>query len=658
MDTKLPASSTTSSLLRSSCIVACSLLLVAGALTGAVAAHTELASTSPDDGEQLDEPPQAVVLEFSGERIQAAEIQISGPDGEDVAGEASIGDGSDVVTAPLDPSGDGVYTVTWEILAEDGHSTNGAFFFVVGDEALDREQVLAAHGDGDDDTGGGPPFGESAIKGLLLVGVLVLLGAPVTIAAIAPAVSRSGSDSRTGARRGRAIVSLAATALLVAVTVLGLLRVAAITGSPLRSLRTFAGTSVGRTWLLQVLVAGVTLGGVLWGQRQDNYGLALAAGFLGGFAVAFTVGWTSHSAALINRLLGVTVGVAHLAGAALWVGGLVVVGVVVPPYLRETESEAVRDLTASIAQTYSILALAGVVVASSTGLVLLSWHVPSVSRLLGTAYGQLLTAKLALVAVALGLGGINRFLLLRALRDDPERASLPGLESVSRTLADGGRRRVDRPVKLFVRTVRVEGAILLAVVVLSGVLTSAPTAAAVAVDGDSVQSTQVGDVEVVFEPVPSTSTAKGPVIDAGEPVVYDVRFTVAGTPPDTVEEVELTLQDGSGDGSMELDPELVAEGTYSVRHTLPSNGTWTLQVDAFVDEVYISERFAFEVVDPSATATDGSADENSGAYGDDGGLLADIARLGALGVGLVGTLAVAVEARAVRSRGERSSREP
>lgn len=356
-----------------------------------------------------------------------------------------------------------------EILAEDGHTTSGAFFFVVGEEELDREQVLAVHDDGNDDAGGGPPFDESAVMGLLLAGLLVLIGAPVTIAAIAPAMNRYCIDSRTGARRGRRIVTVATATLLVSVTLLGFLGVYAIGGSPLRSFGTFVRTSVGRTWLLQVLFSGTTLGVVLSAQRRDEQGLALAAGVLGALAVAFTVGWTSHSATLVGRFSGVAVGVAHLTGAAVWAGGLVVLAVFVLPYLREADDGTVRRLAASVAETFSVLAVAGVVLASSTGLVLLSWHVPDVTGLLSTAYGRLLTAKLALVAAALGLGGVNRFLLLRALRDGPGRSSRTGFDSVSRALTDGGGSRTrDGPVHRFVSSVRVEGAILLAVILLSG----------------------------------------------------------------------------------------------------------------------------------------------------------------------------------------------
>lgn len=653
LDTATESSRTGSSPPGSGWVVACCLLLVAGTFVGVAAAHTELADTSPDDGAQLEDPPSEVVLEFAGERIQAAEVDVAGPGGDAVGGEATV-EGSDVVAAPVEADGEGVYTVRWEILAEDGHTTSGAFFFVVGDEELDREQVLAAHGDGDGGTGGAPPLGESAIKGLLLASLLVLLGAPRTIAAVAPSVNRFDLQSRTGRRRARALVAAAASALLVAVTLLGVVRIVTVPGSPLDPTRTFVGTSVGRGWVLQVVLAGSVLSAVSWGRRRDDPGVWLLSGFLGAVAIAVTIGWTSHSATLVGRSLGAAVGVAHLVGAAVWVGGLVAMGVVVPPYLRAADEETTREATASVAEVFSLLAAAGLVAVSATGLVLLSWHVPDATRLLSTAYGRLLTVKLALFALAFGFGGINRFLLLRRLHGSEASPARPWRGAETGARPDGGSRRTPgRTARTFVRSVRVEGAVLLAVVLLSGALTSAPTAAvAASAGGDGVQRVEAGDVEVVLDPTPATANDEGTAIDAGEPVVFDVRFSVDGGPPGDVEDVTLTLVDPSEDDSGELEPEYVDEGTYSVLHTVPSNGSWTLRVDAFVDGTYVGEGFDL-VVDRDPEATDDSEQPTDDEYDEAAGALAVVARAAAVGVGLVGALAVALEVRGYRSAAPR-----
>lgn len=100
---------------------------------------------------------------------------------------------------------------------------------------------------------------------------------------------------------------------------------------------------------------------------------------------------------------------------------------------------------------------------------------------------------------------------------------------------------------------------------------------------------------------------------------------------------------------MELDPEPVGQGTYSVLHTVPSEGAWTLRVDAFVDGVYVSESFDVYVNARSSTASDG-ATSGSPDDGDEGGSFALLFRTAALPVGLFGTLAVALETRGVRSR--------
>jgi copper resistance protein C len=133
----------------------------------AVLAHVHLESTSPPDGAELDTPPTEVVLIFDGE-LDPAE---SGFTVTDAAGtEVGSGDvdlevaernelrGSVTIEAP------GEYTVTWSIVAADGHPDEGSYAFTVtgGD---DVEEVTP-------DTALATPRGSSP---LVLAGLALLL---------------------------------------------------------------------------------------------------------------------------------------------------------------------------------------------------------------------------------------------------------------------------------------------------------------------------------------------------------------------------------------------------------------------------------------------------------------------------------------------------
>ena len=107
------------------------LLVVA---SGPVAAHAELATTSPEDGAELDAAPDEVVLVFDGE----LDPESSGFVVTD-AGGAEVGRGEvdlevaerNELRGPVDIDGPGEYTVSWSIAAADGHPGEGSYTFTV-----------------------------------------------------------------------------------------------------------------------------------------------------------------------------------------------------------------------------------------------------------------------------------------------------------------------------------------------------------------------------------------------------------------------------------------------------------------------------------------------------------------------------------------------
>ncbi|MFL9629265.1 CopD family protein, partial [Aeromonas jandaei] len=86
-----------------------------------------------------------------------------------------------------------------------------------------------------------------------------------------------------------------------------------------------------------------------------------------------------------------------------------------------------------------------------------------------TLYGLTLVAKLGLIAVALGLGGATRFILLGRL-ESVQSATPAGTSTQART--DGGTEAVGS-LRIITRAVRLELVVLVAVLLLSGLLTSA-----------------------------------------------------------------------------------------------------------------------------------------------------------------------------------------
>lgn len=661
-------------------------LVALATLVPAASAHAYLGDSNPANGEQLEEVPGEVALSFTGDGIQVADVVVRGPDGEDVSGDAEV-DAEDTreVAVPVEDAGEGMYVVEWEVLADDGHTTSGTFFFSVGDEPLDRDAVVAAH---EAETGDEVSWFEAGSKGLLLVAVAGLVGVPATALAVLPVVRRNadhtgeqgpGSVDTLGQvdRTVRRLCAGFGLLLLASVPVFGLARVRSLGSPSPGTAAEFLGTPVGGVWLLQavlaVAVGAFTLAG-LRGRFPRRFLLGGTAA--GGVASVAAVAWTSHSATAIDRSWGFAVDFVHVLAAGLWVGGLVVLAVVLPN-LHDASREVDegredhradddggddrrevgrgRDdrragdgggdgpLVGNVLRRYSVLALAGATFAVATGLVLASWHVTTVEGLTGTFYGVVLVVKLALVALALVLGGYHRFVLLPRL--EPPSATLLDLLRRRPTRSDGGHGR-----GRVVTTVRVELVVLVCVLLLSGVLTSAATAAVVAADDGPEQGTvgtTLGDgVEVELSALPGVVDATGQrlAVEENDVVVFDVTFEREGEPVDSDRPVEFLAT--SPDGTVvEQEFDRVDEGTYSVVQALPGTGSWEVRVTGQPAGSFESawfDVFAF----PDAS----THDHDHGHGGDSEPPFGEPLRIAGIVVALYGLLALAYELNTVFRR--------
>lgn len=112
-------------------------LLLAGLTALPAAAHASLTSATPEDGAELDEVPDAVVLTFN-ENITdlGTDIVISGPDGEEAAGGETEIDGPEVTRQLGDGLTAGEYTVTWRAVSADGHPIDGELTFTLTESAV------------------------------------------------------------------------------------------------------------------------------------------------------------------------------------------------------------------------------------------------------------------------------------------------------------------------------------------------------------------------------------------------------------------------------------------------------------------------------------------------------------------------------------------
>lgn len=368
-------------------------------LASPVAAHAQLVSSTPGAGEVLAAAPAQVRLVFS----EPADPAYAGLDLLDESGMAlatAIGrpDPTDpqVLIADLPQLDEGLYTVNWHVLsAADGHVTQGFITFGVGN--------VEAPGTGSDAGIGRLHLGQSPIVAVLDAasrlaaygGAMLGFGLPlIGLTVLGPALGRIP----------RRIVVIAAAALgLAAVGSAALILVGSsglAASADTSALEYALGTRSGQLLAARTVLAA--LGGalvVLFAGSRPR--LAMVGGGVAAACCLALIAVGGHAAA--SGAVGpVVADLAHVAAAGTWLAGLLGLVLLIAGLLGHTAVDATR----AAVPRFSALALVSIGFVAATGLYA-GWLQVGDLAALGTEYGLLLAAKVAVVAAALTLGGIN-----------------------------------------------------------------------------------------------------------------------------------------------------------------------------------------------------------------------------------------------------------
>src|SRR3954447_22848177 len=121
------------------------LIAVAALLAPAsAAAHATLVRTTPADGAVVDRAPRIARVEFDDTaRVAPGNAAVANDTGASVLNGPARAHGR-VLDLPLRPLRDGVYSVRWSIVSDDGHREEGVFAFAVGNGSPAPQSVLGA----------------------------------------------------------------------------------------------------------------------------------------------------------------------------------------------------------------------------------------------------------------------------------------------------------------------------------------------------------------------------------------------------------------------------------------------------------------------------------------------------------------------------------
>jgi copper transport protein len=196
-------------------------------------------------------------------------------------------------------------------------------------------------------------------------------------------------------------------------------------------------TRFGNAWALRILLLLLLALLLVWSKREAertprSVWLAVTVSAAG---LAVTPALSGHAAAGPDAAVGAVVGVVHFSAAAVWFGGLVLLGTCLLP-------GAEGGLLGAVAR-FSSVAFTAMVVIVVTGMVQGWRQVGSLQALEHTAYGRLLVAKMAAFLLLIAVAGrsralVRRRLTARALVGAPDSpgpgAALPGLTDHARSV--------------------------------------------------------------------------------------------------------------------------------------------------------------------------------------------------------------------------------
>ncbi|CAM3897643.1 copper resistance CopC/CopD family protein [Smaragdicoccus niigatensis] len=346
-------------------------LLFLGAAAPA-SAHAVLLSTSPGDGEVVTSEPEDVTLTFN-EPVTVREVSIVSTGRPQELPARTV---DAIVHATLPPGlAEGSYIVSWRVISDDGHPIGGALTFSIGHASTTNAVAEIDHP--------GVTWLIRIAQALAYLGLLVSCG----LALFQAWVAREVSDDRLR-RIGLAAAATAAVGLVIGLPAFEL----DADGTGLSGLFAMepwtSGIRSGAGAMAVLGIAGTTVATVF-----RNRCIRIA-GAVAGLASLPAMG---HSRTFEPPILVIGADLIHVLAVSAWIGGLI--GLVV--LFRRPE---IADVISRFSRIAAWL-LAALV---TTGLIL-GWRiVGSWDALFHTGYGQVLLAKVALVAVAVAIAYVNR----------------------------------------------------------------------------------------------------------------------------------------------------------------------------------------------------------------------------------------------------------
>jgi copper transport protein len=390
--------------------------LIALALPAPAFAHATLEQTTPGFRERVASSPRTLVLSFD-QYVKALPRSLQLYSAKGPIAVSRIRNDKFALEANVPRLRTGGYTVRWHALSGDGHVVSGVFTFGVRAAAPAPTDAYGASG---------PTRTEDVVRWLYFLSLALLVGG---------LGSRLLVARRPLPGRFYALTGIGAAATLNVGIAGFVLRAEDALQLPFGrllygDLTPIAKTRFGTAFIVMTLGFALVSGLLFLAWLTDREVLLWPA-FLLGLAFVSGLSLSGHSAADRGASWKSELADwAHLSAACLWIGGLLQLALVVWPLLPEARRPAFLAFSRLATVCVGVLLLAG------TYLSIL--RLPQLSDLWTTGYGRVLLVKIGLVALALGWGGLHRFVAVPAVERGgvlPRlRASIVGESMVAMTV--------------------------------------------------------------------------------------------------------------------------------------------------------------------------------------------------------------------------------
>lgn len=321
----------------------------------------------------------------------------------------------------------GHYTVDWRTVATDGHPSHGEFSFtVVGESAVstqgDTNAARVAPNAPASTTSRATPLsdeGESSAspanslaRAVTFAGILLVIGIVVFNLLVLARCDRIGSELVWRMESRAATVGVGA-GILVIVAAFARISLESSMMSSMPGMESMGMTTMVLHSLwgfgMQLQIVSGALAVIAFSIAIPRVRFAWMLATLAATGLAFAPALAGHAAASA-RFQGMMIftDFLHVAGAASWLGNLACVMLIgVPIILARAGSDDRWQRVSALVNTFSPIALTSATVVLLSGVVAAVVHLENVSALWSTAYGRLLSAKIAVVLVTLAIGAYN-----------------------------------------------------------------------------------------------------------------------------------------------------------------------------------------------------------------------------------------------------------